>query len=132
MTCDEAQEAVLDAIDEGRVPEGALALHLEGCRRCAELFESHRMLDRRLAEAFPLPTLSPSFRPALRRRIQREQAPTWWPALPEAVHLIACSLATVVVGLILPVPPATTMTLGVLGTGLSYVLLVVVEEAVTG
>ena len=131
MTCDEAQEAVFDAIDDGRVPGGPLALHLAGCPRCAELFESQRVLDRQLTEAFPSPTLSASFRPALRRRIRRERAPTWWPALPETVHLGACLVATAVCALTLPLPPATTVALGVLGTGLSYVLLVVVEEAVT-
>jgi anti-sigma factor RsiW len=130
MTCDEAQEAVFDAIDHARIPEGALAVHLHGCPRCAELLETHRALDRQLTGAFAPPALSPSFRPALRRRIECEQAPTWWPALPEAVHLVACSLATLVCGLALPVPAATTVMLGALGTGLSYVLLVVVQEAV--
>lgn len=130
MTCEEAQDSMFDAIDDGRVPSGALALHLAGCSRCAAVFESHRLLDRQLTEAFPPPTLSPSFRPALRRRIHREQAPTWWPALPETVHLAACLAATAVCMFTLPTPPATTATLGVLATGLGYVLLVVVEETV--
>lgn len=132
MTCSEAQALMFDAIDDERLPAGTLALHLEGCPRCAEVFAGYRALDRTLADAFPPPGLSLAFRPALRRRIQQERAPTWWPSLPETVHLAACLAATVVCGVLLPAPAASTLTLGVLGTGLSFVLLVVVEEAISG
>ena len=129
MICEHLQDELFEAIDQRRTPDGPLALRLRSCSSCAQLFESQRLVDADLAGAFPPPALNPRLRTMLRRRIEAERAPAWWPALPEIVHLAACSLATAVCGVLLPVPAGLTLLLGGLATGVSYVLLVLAEEA---
>lgn len=131
MTCDKLQDAVLDAVDGGTHAHNEVVRHLKTCPACAELFALHRAVDAKLAAAFAPPSLPPAFRVAVRRRIEQERQPTWWPALPETVHLLACGAATAACAVALPMPAGATLMVGVLATGFSYILLVLVEEAVT-
>src|SRR5687767_3133976 len=111
MSCDDAREGILRAVEEGvAVANADLAAHTAHCSACSRFQTMHMALDRRLATLLPPPHLGSEFRARLRQDIARERTRRWLAAAPDIVHYAACTVATLVCAALLPF--AASLTLG--------------------
>jgi len=131
MDCFEAQEQILEALDESRASGDSLGLerHLGGCDACREFFEIQRSLDRRLTASIKAPALSSNFRESLAKKVRCEPLAAWPEFLPDAAHMAGCVCAIVLCLAILPFPPATVIAAGGAITLATYFLQSVVRSS---
>lgn len=109
MDCAKFEEEIL----EGK-RTGELDAHLEGCAACREFFAAQRRLDRILEEALPRLALSPSFRPALRRRIESESRSRFLELVPDLLNVLGASALAAAAAWYLPQLRLLSQGLGVL------------------
>ena len=120
MDCRQAQEAILEMFDGAESPD--FDAHVGACRHCAAFLAGQTALDRRLSTLLAPPELSPSFRSALRERVQREEPGMWPQALPDIVHVATCLAATLLCAVLLPFGVGPVLAAGVLVTAATYLL----------
>lgn len=120
MSCEEAQETLLDSLDGPIAVEVYLAMedHIASCEACRRFDQVQRSLDSRLAAALPVMSLSPGFRSSLRMRLNDHQSSTWPESLPDIAHLAGCALA---MALLLLVMPQYSRAVLLAGTGFTLV-----------
>lgn len=130
MNCNDAQEAVLRALEEG--PKAAasadLVAHIARCAACTRFQATHLALDRRLAALLPPPHLTSDFRVRVRQNIARERARRWSAAAPDVVHYAACAVATLVCAAVLPFEASLTIGAGAAVTVVTHLLLDAVRQ----
>jgi hypothetical protein len=124
MDCQETQESILDSLVESLATERYLSMenHLAGCETCSNFAKVHRTLDSRLAAAIPQGPISPAFRTALRKRIQRDPEALWPDFLPDVAHLAGCALVIALSVLLLPFNSRSVLLVGLVFTSGTYFL----------
>ena len=122
MTCQTAQELILESLDCGIDEEQEIRLesHIAECETCRSFWEAQRVLDAALASHCVAPQLSPTFRSTLARKISGEKRQALQEWLPDLLHLGGGIVATTTCLLWLPV--AVVFTVGIALTFFSYVL----------
>jgi anti-sigma factor RsiW len=123
MDCERVRDELLD--DPGGHPA-----HLAECPACAAFAAQQRALDAQLARAFPPPSLSASFRPALRARMRRERSRAWIDALPDIVHFASCGVATLACAALAPLAATTVLTSGIAIALGSYVVTSALRQSI--
>jgi anti-sigma factor RsiW len=131
VDCAGIQDALLDLVDEPGTPatRQAIDAHLAGCPACAAFAARQRALDLRLLTELRAPSLSASFRPALRQRIRHERVREWFEALPDLVHIGGCTVATCASALLLPVDAVVVLGAGATMTIASYAMMAALRSA---
>jgi anti-sigma factor RsiW len=129
MTCLEAEELLLEAIDDTLAAPARRALdgHLATCARCAAFAVDMRTVDAALMAALPPPAVPPSIAVKVRTRVRRERRAAFRESLPDLIHLAGCSVATSIAAALLPVDAAATIGAGAAFTCVSYMCLAVVR-----
>jgi anti-sigma factor RsiW len=131
MTCFEAEELLLESVDEpltgqaGRLLEG----HVAGCAACAGFAARLRAVDATLAAALASPAISPLLAPAIRKRQRRERLRSMAGSLPDLIHFTGCGAATVISAALLPVESSITLGVGVAFTCVTYVFMAVLRSS---
>jgi anti-sigma factor RsiW len=123
MDCERLRDELLD--DPGGNPA-----HLAECPACAAFAARQRALDADLARVFRPPSLSPSFRPALRARVRRERTRAWMEALPDIVHFASCGAATLACAAFAPLAATTVLTSGIAIALGSYVITTALRQSI--
>jgi hypothetical protein len=131
MNCDEARQTLLESLT---VPAPAardplLEDHLASCEDCRRFVRVQRVLDARLTAATPLVSLSPEFRPSLRRNLPPHTTSAWPESLPDLAHLLGCALAILLLILCLPRYSRTILLAGSAFTAVTYFLQAVLHTA---
>ena len=80
--------------------------------------------------SFRPPSLSPSFRPALRARVRRERTRAWMDALPDIVHFASCGAATLACAAFAPLAATTVLTSGIAIALGSYVITTALRQSI--
>jgi hypothetical protein len=134
MDCQETQESILDSLVESLAAERYLAMenHLARCETCSSFAKVQRTLDSRLAAAVARARLSPAFRSALRKRIQRNPAALWPDFLPDVAHLVGCALVIALSVFLLPFPSRSVILAGLIFTSGTYFLQAALRGALSG
>jgi anti-sigma factor RsiW len=132
MTCDEAEELLLESFDEAPAPvlRRALDAHVAGCRGCSAFAAQLRAVDAQLAAALSPPATPASLAPAIRAQVRRERVAALAENLPDIIHLAGCGVATLVSAALLPIDPAITIAAGLGLTCVSYVFMAVVRWSI--
>jgi anti-sigma factor RsiW len=105
MNCEQVRQTVLESFDGPIRAEFRLAMddHLATCDACRRFAEVQRMIDARLTEALPPPSLSAGFRRSLQQKLMDDPvAPTWSESLPDIAHLAGCAFAIILLLAVLP------------------------------
>ncbi len=125
MTCLEAEELLLEAIDDTLAAPVRRALdgHLATCARCAAFAVDVRAVDAALMAALPQPAVPPSIAVKVRTRVRRERRAAFRESLPDLIHLAGCSVATSIAAALLPIDAAATIAAGAAFTCVSYMCL---------
>jgi len=129
MNCREAEELLLDSLDE-RVPDHVrrvLEGHLSTCTSCSAFAASARAVDAQLTAALLPAVPPPSIATNLRTRIRRERRTAFNENLPDLIHLTGCGVSTILCAALLPVDPTVSLAAGVGFTCVSYVFMAVVR-----
>ena len=129
MTCDEAEELLLEALDDALAAPVSRALdgHLATCARCAAFAVDMRTVDAALMAGLPQPVVPPSIAVNVRTRVRRERRAAFRENLPDLIHLAGCSVATLGATVLLPVDATATIAAGAAFTCVSYMCLAVVR-----
>ena len=129
MTCHEAEELLLEALDDALAAPVRRALdgHLATCARCAAFAVDMRTVDAALMAALPQPVVPPSIAVNVRTRVRRERRAAFRESLPDLIHLAGCSVATSIAAALLPIDATATIAAGVAFTCVSYMCLAVVR-----
>lgn len=129
MTCIEAEELLLEAMDEALAAPVRRALdgHVATCVRCAAFAVDMRTVDTALTAALSQPVVPPSIAANVRTRVRRARGAAFRENLPDLVHLAGCSVATSIAAALLPVDATATIAVGVAFTCVSYMCLAVVR-----
>ena len=124
MTCQAAQELILESLDGGidKEQQTRLESHLAQCDLCRSFQEAQRVLDGALAGHYVAPQLSAAFRSKLARKIRAEKRHALQEWIPDLLHLGGGIVATGACFLLLPVSPAVVLTTGAALTFGSYAL----------
>ena len=138
MTCADVQEKILEAFEttgaDAAVRQRTIDAHVASCPACATFAARQRALDARLGASLAPPALSPAFRAGVRQRIRHEavqQAPRgWMDAMPDVLHLASWGVATAAGMKLLPFDAITTAGVGTMAAVVTYLLLMVVREAI--
>jgi anti-sigma factor RsiW len=131
MDCEKVQDQILEGFDEARsaAMEAELDAHLADCTKCAAFAASHKAVDARLSSVLVPSEPSPIFRSVLRKRIAME-APRWWmDALPDIVHFVSWTAATLLCAVLAPLETSVVLGAGTTGALLTYVLLTIVRNS---
>ena len=129
MTCQEAEELLLESFDDTPSPalRRALDAHLAGCRECSAFAAQLRAVDAELAAVLTPPAIPASLAPAVRARVRRERIATLAENLPDIIHLAGCGAATVVSAVLLPFDSRITIAAGLGFTCVTYVFMALVR-----
>ena len=132
MTCHEAEELLLESLDEAPAPvvRRALDAHVGDCHACAAFASGLRAVDAQLAAALSPPTIPASLAPAIRAQVRRERVATMAESLPDIIHLAGCGAATLVSAALLPIDPPITIAAGLGLTCVTYVFMAVVRWSI--
>lgn len=132
MTCDDVQRALLEFDDPARTAaEPAIAAHVATCAACASAVAVARRLDGMLTNALAPPTLSPSFRAALYRRLDARPSPLPSPtldAVPDVLHLAGCATLTAYCAFAFPAHTTLVTALGTVATVTTYMMLALTKN----
>jgi len=105
MNCEQVRQTVLGSFDGPIGAELRLALddHLATCKACRRFAEVQHMIDARLTEALPPPSLSAGFRGSIQQKLADDRvAPIWSESLPDIAHLAGCSFGIILLLAVLP------------------------------
>jgi hypothetical protein len=129
MTCQEAEELLLESFDEPAAPSvrRALDAHVAGCRGCSAFAAQLRAVDAELAAVLKLPAVPASLAPGIRARVHRERITALAENLPDIIHLAGCGVATVVCAALLPLDTPITIAAGLGFTCVTYVFMAFVR-----
>jgi hypothetical protein len=132
MTCQEAEELLLESFDEPPVPvvRRALDAHVGGCRACSAFAAQLRAVDAQLAAVLIPPAVPASLAPGIRTRVRRERIAALAENLPDIIHLAGCGAATVVSAALLPFDAPITIAAGLGFTCVTYVFMAVVRWSI--
>jgi len=124
MTCQAAQELILESLDGGidKEQQTRLESHLAQCDVCRSFQEAQRALDGALADHYVAPQLSAAFKSKLSGKIRAEKKRALQEWIPDVLHLGGGIVATGACFLWLPVSPTTVLTVGATLTLGGYVL----------
>jgi len=129
MTCAQAEEHLLESIDE-RLPadvQRAMDLHLASCTACGTFAARLRAVDAQLVAALPPLTAPDSIAAGVRRQVRKDRAAALTDSLPDVIHLAGCAAATLVSAALLPVEASITLAAGAAFTGFTYVVMAAVR-----
>lgn len=131
MTCVEAEDLLLEALDDAPAVDvrRALDLHVTSCASCAAFAASMRAMDVRLSAALPPLPAPASIAAAVRLRQHRERFDALRDNLPDIIHFAGCGAATVLSAALLPVEASVTLAVGVAVTCFTYVVMAVVRSS---
>ena len=132
MTCQEAEELLLESFDEpaAAVVRRALDAHVAGCRACSAFAVQLRAVDAELAAVLTPAAVPASLAPGIRARVRRERITTVPENLPDIIHLAGCGAATVVSAALLPVDARITIAAGLGFTCVTYVFMAVMRWSI--
>lgn len=122
MTCVEAEEYLLEALDEPLPApvRHTLDTHLSACAACARFAAGIRLVDAQLVEALPPLTPPPGLEARIRRDVRQQRVSALNESLPDIIHLGGCAVVTLLSAALLPVDLSVALGAGVTLTGLSY------------
>src|SRR5215207_7019382 len=131
ITCFEAQELLLESVDEPLTAPARRPLdkHLAGCAACVGFAARLHAVDATLAAALASPPVSPLLAPAIRKRQRRERLSSMAGSLPDLIHFAGCGAATVFSAALLPVESSVTLGACVVFTCVTYVFMVLVRSS---
>ena len=131
MTCFEAEELLLESLDEPLTAQAGRSLegHTAGCAACTAFAARLRSVDTALAAALAPPPVSPLLTTAIRRRQRQERRNAIAGSLPDLIHISGCAIATVLSAALLPVEASISLGVGLVFTCVSYVVMVVVRSS---
>jgi anti-sigma factor RsiW len=123
MTCAQAEEHLLDSIDEplSAAVQAAVDRHLASCAACAMFAHQIRTVDARLVAAIPPLDAPDSIAAGVHRQVRKDRISTLTDSLPEIIHLAGCAAATLVSAALLPVEASISLAAGAAFTCLTYV-----------
>lgn len=129
MTCAQAEEQLLESIDEPlpAVVQRAVDRHLASCAACATLANQLRAVDAQLAAALPPLAAPVSIAAGVSRQVRKDRAATLADSMPDVIHLAGCAAATLVSAALLPVEASITLAAGAAFTCITYVGMAVVR-----
>jgi hypothetical protein len=129
MTCQEAEELLLESFDEppAAVVRRALEAHVAGCRGCSAFAAQLRAVDTELAAVLTPPAVPASLAPAIHAQVRRERIAALAENLPDIIHLGGCAAATAMSAALLPFDPGITIAAGLGFTCVTYVFMAVVR-----
>lgn len=132
MTCQEAEELLLESFDEAPAPvlRRALDAHVAGCRQCSAFASQLRAVDVELTAALKPAAAPASLAPAVRARVRRERVTALTDSLPDIIHLAGCGVATAVCAALLPFDPRVTIAAGLGVTCVTYVFMAIVRWSI--
>ena len=132
MTCQEAEELLLESFDEPPPPSvrRALDAHVAGCRGCSAFAAQLRAVDAELAAVLKPTGVPASLGPGIRTRVRRERITALAENLPDIIHLGGCGAATVVSAALLPFDAPITIAAGLGFTCVTYVFMAVVRWSI--
>ena len=131
MNCAQAEEYLLDAIDE-RLPADvrrAVDRHVASCAACATFAAQLHAVDTQLSAALPSIAAPASIAEGVRRQQRADRRAALVDGLPDLIHLAGCGIATVLSAALLPIDPQVTLAAGVAVTGFTYVVMAVVRSS---
>jgi len=134
MNCAQAEEYLLDAIDE-RLPADlrrAVDSHLSSCGACATFAAQLHAVDTQLSAALPPGVAPASMAAGVRRQQRADRRTALADSLPDVIHLAGCGIATVLSAALLPIDPQVTLAAGVAVTGFTYAVMAVVRSSLEG
>jgi anti-sigma factor RsiW len=129
MTCAQAEEHLLESIDEPLPADVQQAIdrHAASCAACATFAARLRALDTQLVAALPPLTAPESIVTGVHRQMRKDRAATLADSLPDVIHLAGCAAATLVSAALLPVEAPITLAAGAAFTCFTYVGMAVVR-----
>jgi hypothetical protein len=132
MTCQEAEELLLESFDEAPAPvlRRALDAHVAGCRECSAFAAQLRAVDAELATVLTPPAVPASLAPAIQARVRRERIAALAENLPDIIHLAGCGAATVLSAALLPFDARITIAAGLGFTCVTYVFMALVRWSI--
>ena len=132
MTCEEAEELLLESFDEAPAPvvRRALDAHVADCHACAAFATQLRAVDAQLAAALSPPAIPASLAPAIRAQVRRERTTAVLENLPDIIHLAGCLTATLLSAALLPIAPPITIVAGLGLTCVTYVFMAVLRWSI--
>ena len=124
MTCQAAQELILEALDCGIDAERQISLesHIAECEMCRSFREAQRALDATLTAYCVEPKVSPAFKSRLAHKMRGEKRLAFQEWVPDLLHLGGGIVATAACLLWMPFSPGVVLTIGIGLTSVSYVL----------
>jgi len=131
MDCQEVRTTILESFEEPLPPWriSEVDSHLGGCPACARFAAVQQALDRRLSIGLRPPEMSLDFRSRIRQNVRRDARQLWSPALPDAVHFLACGTATLLSAVLLPFQATFTLGVGAAVTSVTYLVATAVRDA---
>jgi anti-sigma factor RsiW len=132
MTCAQAEEYLLEAIDEPLAAgvQHAMDRHLASCAACTTFAARLREVDTQLVAALPPLTAPESIAAGVHRQVARDRVSTLTDSLPDVIHLAGCITATLVSVVVFPVEASTTLAAGAAFTCFTYVGLAVMRWSI--
>lgn len=127
MTCHEAEDQLLESIDDAPAGEVRRAIdgHLAICAACTAFAASLRIVDDQLAAALRPAPPPGSIALTVRARVRRERRTALIESLPDLIHLTGCGVATALCAALLPVDATVSIAAGVGFTCVSYLVMAV-------
>jgi hypothetical protein len=132
MTCQDAEELLLESFDEAPAPvlRRALDAHVAGCRECSAFAAQLRVVDTELAAVLTPPAVPASLAPGIHARVRRERIAALAENLPDIIHLAGCGAATVASAALLPFDARITIAAGIGLTCITYVFMALVRWSI--
>ena len=129
MTCTQAEEHLLDSIDEplSAAVQAAVDRHLASCAACAAFAHQIRAVDAQLVTALPSMAAPDSIAAGVHWQVRKDRVSTLTDSLPEIIHLAGCAAATLVSAALLPVEASVSLAAGAALTCFTYVGLALVR-----
>ena len=131
MTCAQAEEHLLDSIDEplAAAVQRAVDLHVGSCAGCREFAAQLRAADTQLSMALP-PVVAPaSIADAVHRQQRQDRRAALAGNLPDLIHLTGCTVATILSAVFLPVEAPITLAAGIAFTCFTYLIMAIVRSS---
>jgi anti-sigma factor RsiW len=129
MTCAQAEEHLLDSIDEPLPADVQRAMdrHVASCAACATFAARLRAVDTQLVAALPPLAAPDSIAAGVHRQVRKDRAATLADSLPDVIHLAGCTAATLISAALLPIEASVTLAAGAAFTCVTYVGMAVVR-----
>jgi hypothetical protein len=131
MTCAQAEEHLLDSIDEplAAAVQRAVAVHVASCAGCRQFAAQLHAADAKLSMALP-PVVAPaSIAAAVRHRQREDRRAALAGNLPDLIHLSGCAVATILSAVFLPVGAPVTLAAGIAFTCVTYLMMAIVRSS---